>query len=61
MSRTIKAKRYNTFAACIRRSIWNDIAHPRPLIVAALVPLAALPTAALGAAMRAHRTDEVIE
>src|SRR5215472_10320810 len=28
MSRTIKAKRYNTLAACIRRSIWNDIAYP---------------------------------
>src|SRR5512145_2642846 len=28
MSRTIKAKRYSTLAACIRRSIWNDIAHP---------------------------------
>jgi hypothetical protein len=28
MSRTIKAKRYNTFAACIRRSIWNDMAYP---------------------------------
>jgi hypothetical protein len=36
------------------------------LIVAALVPLAALPidasaALALGAAVRAHRTDEVIE
>src|SRR3546814_20498068 len=28
MSRTIKAKRYNTLAACIRRSIWNDIGCP---------------------------------
>jgi hypothetical protein len=28
MSRTIKANRYNTLAACIRRSIWNDIAYP---------------------------------
>jgi hypothetical protein len=28
MSRTIKAKRYNTLAACIRRSSWNDIAYP---------------------------------
>src|SRR5262249_23155462 len=28
MSRTIKAKRYNTLAACIKRSIWNDIAYP---------------------------------
>jgi transposase len=28
MSRTIKAKRYNTLAACIRRSIGNDIAYP---------------------------------
>src|SRR5262245_21564546 len=32
MSRTMKATRYNTLAACIRRSGGNDIVYPRPLI-----------------------------
>jgi hypothetical protein len=41
MSRTIKAKRYNTFAGCIRRSGWNDIAYP---LAMQAIKLARLPT-----------------